>query len=44
MIAAAAVLVVAGASFAIWRAGWVPVAANDSDVQAQLAKARTEAR
>jgi serine/threonine-protein kinase len=43
MIGAAALLVAAGAGFAIWRAGWVPVAPQDSDAQAQLARARTEA-
>src|SRR5882672_7956862 len=43
MIAAAAVLVAAGAGFAIWRAAGVPAAPQDADVQAQLAKARTEA-
>lgn len=43
MIGAAALLVAAGAGFAIWRAGSVSVAPQDSDVQAQLARARTEA-
>jgi len=42
MIAAAAVLVAAGAGFAIWRAAWVPVVPQDPDVQAQLARARAE--
>ena len=43
IIGAAALLAVAGAGFAIWRAGWVPVAQQDPEVQAQLARARTEA-
>ncbi|HZE10834.1 MAG TPA: serine/threonine-protein kinase [Burkholderiales bacterium] len=43
MIGAAAVLVTAAAGFAIWRAGSSPVAPQDHDVQAQLAKARAEA-
>ena len=43
MIGAAALLVAAGVGFAIWRAGSVPVAPQDSEVQAQLAKARTDA-
>jgi tRNA A-37 threonylcarbamoyl transferase component Bud32 len=43
MIGAAALLVAAGAGFAIWRAASVPVAPQDAGVQAQLAKARTEA-
>jgi hypothetical protein len=43
MIGAAVLLVAAGASFAIWRAGWAPVARQDSEVQAQLARARAEA-
>jgi predicted Ser/Thr protein kinase len=43
VIGAGAVLVAAGAGFAIWRAGWVPVAQQDPEVQAQLAKARAEA-
>ena len=39
----AAVLVIAGAGFALWRFGWLPVAQQDAEVQAQLAKARAEA-
>jgi predicted Ser/Thr protein kinase len=42
MIGAAAVLLAAGAGFAIWRAGWLPIAPQESDMQAQLAKARAE--
>jgi tRNA A-37 threonylcarbamoyl transferase component Bud32 len=43
VIAAAVLVVAAGAGFAYWRAGSVPVAPQDPEVQAQLAKARTEA-
>jgi tRNA A-37 threonylcarbamoyl transferase component Bud32 len=43
VIGAAALLVAAGAGFAVWRAGWVPLGPQDSEVQAQLARARTEA-
>lgn len=43
VIGAAALLVAAGAGFAVWRAGWIPVGPQDSEVQAQLAKARNEA-
>jgi predicted Ser/Thr protein kinase len=42
-LAAAAILVVAGAGLAAWRAGWLPAAQRDRDVQAELAKARAEA-
>jgi tRNA A-37 threonylcarbamoyl transferase component Bud32 len=43
VIGAAALVVAAGAGFAIWRAGWVPAGSQDSEVQAQLTKARAEA-
>lgn len=43
MTGAAVVLVAAGAGFAIWRTAGVPTAPQDSDVQAQLARARAEA-
>jgi tRNA A-37 threonylcarbamoyl transferase component Bud32 len=43
MIGAAAVLLAAGAGFAVWRAAGIPDAPQSADVQAQLAKARAEA-
>jgi len=43
IIGAAALLVAAGAGFAIWRSGSAPAAPQDAAVQAQLAKARIEA-
>jgi len=42
-LGAVAVLVVAGAGFALWRFAWLPVAQQDTEAQAQLAAARAEA-
>jgi tRNA A-37 threonylcarbamoyl transferase component Bud32 len=42
-LGAAAVLVIAGAGFALWRFAWLPVAQQDAAAQAQLATARAEA-
>ena len=40
---AVAALAIAGTGYAAWRAGWIPAARPDPEMQAQLAKARAEA-